>query len=271
MSFFKAFKKIPYKFDNDQPSSNITDLFHYVVLDELFTDKSTAYQYYEVGDGERPDIVSQKLYGTPDYYWTIFLINEHLSDGHEAWPLSSQEYERYIKHMYDGIVIHANYEIIYNTDGQLIDHKNSVAGRFEIGEPVIGSKSGATGYILDKDPTLNHIYIGGIKNGIANPDIQTLGGPFRLDDLIIGDQTSDSISTNKIWPWAKAPKYYLDENGIETTTLDIIHSVNNGTKYVSFEEYEKTLNEDRRHIRVIRPSIIDDFVIQYKKKMRGEI
>ena len=62
-----------------------------------FIDNSSAYTFYEIKNGERPDTVSQRLYGTPDFYWTFFVINEFLHDGYKVWPLSQEQLFDYIK------------------------------------------------------------------------------------------------------------------------------------------------------------------------------
>ena len=41
-----------------------------------FVDEISAYRYFEISNGERPDIVSQRLYNTPNYHWTFFILND---------------------------------------------------------------------------------------------------------------------------------------------------------------------------------------------------
>ena len=38
------------------------------------------YQTVEIIDGERPDLLSQRLYGTPDYHWTFLLLNPQIKN-----------------------------------------------------------------------------------------------------------------------------------------------------------------------------------------------
>jgi len=86
MSFFKQFPLTNYNIDSTRESNTIIDLFRHVDVNDVLSDDLISYRYYEVGEDERPDIVSQKLYGSSDYYWTFFIINESLKSGIDAWP-----------------------------------------------------------------------------------------------------------------------------------------------------------------------------------------
>jgi hypothetical protein len=92
MSFFNQFPVRTYDADKDGIQDTVTDIFRYVDVDDNRIDSISSYIFYEIEDGERPDIVSQKLYGTPDYYWTFFVINDSLKHGLEDWPMSTQEF-----------------------------------------------------------------------------------------------------------------------------------------------------------------------------------
>jgi len=101
MSFFKQFPKIDYDLDDQNDLRSITDLFRHVDVNEISIDPLLSYTEYEVSEGDRPDNVSQLLYGSTDYYWTFFIVNDFLKDGLSAWPKSGQELERYITQEHD--------------------------------------------------------------------------------------------------------------------------------------------------------------------------
>jgi hypothetical protein len=54
---------------------------------------------YTVIDGETPEIVSQKFYKSPKWYWTILLLN-NIIDVNSQWPLPSAQLESYIESIY---------------------------------------------------------------------------------------------------------------------------------------------------------------------------
>jgi hypothetical protein len=100
MSFFSQFPKIKYDINADGVKTDLTDMFRHVdVVDDLLDDVIN-YTWYEIIEGERPDIVSTRLYGTPDYYWTFFVINETLKQGLNTWPKSYRQFELMLEQDY---------------------------------------------------------------------------------------------------------------------------------------------------------------------------
>ena len=80
MAFFSLFPKVGYDLRNDGVLQNIVNLYRSVRPLQNFVDDVSAYKFYTVKNGERPDIVSDRLYGTPDFYWTFFIVNDFLHD-----------------------------------------------------------------------------------------------------------------------------------------------------------------------------------------------
>lgn len=101
--FFKQFPKTTYSIENDAIQSQITDYFRYVDVVEKFADDLYAYQNVDIIDGERPDNLSQRLYGTPDYYWTFFIANDDLKSGLTAWPKSDFELSQHITNQFKSL------------------------------------------------------------------------------------------------------------------------------------------------------------------------
>lgn len=96
MSFFSLFPFRTYDLTGDGTRKSIVDIFRFVDVDESKIDSFVDYSLYNIRDGERPDVVSQRLYKTPDYHWTFFIVNPKLFSGLPAWPKSYAERERYI-------------------------------------------------------------------------------------------------------------------------------------------------------------------------------
>ncbi len=54
---------------------------------------------YTVQQGETPEQISNKVYGSTDWYWTILLIN-NIIDMNNDWPLSDYELDTSIENKY---------------------------------------------------------------------------------------------------------------------------------------------------------------------------
>ena len=80
-----------------------------------------AYDDYVVNDGERPDSVSEKFYGTPEYDWIIILCNRY-TNLYEEWPMDVSSLEDYLERKYGTKL----YDIVqYETD-EIKDTKDNV-------------------------------------------------------------------------------------------------------------------------------------------------
>ena len=109
MSFFKQFPTKDVKVENlitnattgnitlDIQNKKITDIFRHVDVTTLAASSYTGYTFYDIQDGERPDVISYKLYGTPDHYWTIFIINDFLQTGSNEFFKSNEQFDRGIE------------------------------------------------------------------------------------------------------------------------------------------------------------------------------
>ena len=184
MAFFNKFPKAAYDFNREGVVNNIVDIFRQVRPLQNFVDEFSSYRYYEIQDGERPDILSKKLYDNPDYYWTFFIINDSLHDGLSSWPMSQQDLDEYIAKEYNGYALETRPNIKRDTDGGIEEFENSLAGTvagqnqggFTPGTTVTLTRGGvttATGTIRRKDIYLNQLIIQDVtgtpvSNGTGN-------------------------------------------------------------------------------------------------------
>ena len=286
MSFFKLFPKVPYDLRNDGVTSNIVNLYRSVRPLQNFVDDISTYKFYEVKDGERPDIVSQRLYGSPNFYWTFFIINDFLHDGLASWPLSQQAFQDYLATEYNGYAIQTAKPIIDRNSDQLItDHRNSLSGRFQIGEIITGNSSGMKGTLTKKIIDLNQLIVQNVTPGVegvhphtGNSDSTILGGAYIgtagsgnvPTEQITGFTSGDFVGTWQVWKYLDAPHYWYDETDPEKRVTDNARMITGGTPdsnlaYISNRAYLEETNDSRSKIRVIDPNYMDQFVNTFEK------
>ena len=99
--YFKHFPLQQYDYHGDGVKSSIVDIYRMVAVDSIKIDDIVSYTYHEIKNGERPDVTSQLLYGTPDYHWTFFVLNPFLRAGMGAWYKDDHVMEKYIAQKYD--------------------------------------------------------------------------------------------------------------------------------------------------------------------------
>jgi hypothetical protein len=204
MPFFQQFPKIPYDFGSNGIDSNIVDLFRFVKANEQYFHEVATYIDYQIRDGERPDIVSNSLYGTPEYYWVFFLINEHLKNGISGWPMSDQELIEYIAEEYPGTIIETRPYISRTGDGLIFDQPNSLSNRFIFGETIFGSASSARGIVISKNiqqSQLQAVTLDQFRLTVVAPVALTagsfvIGSNYKI--VTVGNTTFPGAATNTV-------------------------------------------------------------------------
>tara|TARA_Y100001937_G_scaffold54498_1_gene75142 strand:- start:358 stop:1206 length:849 start_codon:yes stop_codon:yes gene_type:complete len=272
--FFKKFPNIEYDFEGKGETNTIKNIFRSVRALPTFLDEFTGYSFYHVVNGERPDIVSQRLYGSSDFYWTFFVINDFLHDGYRAWPLSQEDLEEYFETHYDGKVITTNPIIVPDADG-LDVVQDSLAGKFDLGSIVHGGKSGAKGTIVKKNIDMNQLVIQEITEGTAGvhpitgaSDSNFDGGPFQSSEQLVQElPNSHQVKIDKVFNYIDAPYQYFKTGDTERkqvtnkTFIDSTDSVDeNQLSFITNRLFETERNDQRSFIRYVQPTAMGDFV-----------
>lgn len=150
MSYFTNFPQIDYFFGNKVKPTRFTDLHVYVDLIDQIKDDVSVYTYYNLQDGDRPDQISQKLYGTTDYHWSLYLLNDDVRL--HGWPLSYNDMKEKAEEDYPNTVLLT---------------RNNLDNKFKVGTKVRGLTSGVEGTILKRRLDFGQIVIQGTKSFTA--------------------------------------------------------------------------------------------------------
>lgn len=126
MKYFSFFPKIAYptKIASNGVRSDFVKTAN-LMLSVKFREKilnNTVFFYdYVVSDDDRPDIIASKYYGSADYAWLIFLVNETIDPTFD-WPLTHHEFILYLKEKYGTLeYTHQNIKKYFNASGYEID------------------------------------------------------------------------------------------------------------------------------------------------------
>ena len=238
--FFKHIPNINYDFKSDGKYYQAKDLFRKVSTWSYLQEGVSGYNYYRITQGERPDVVASKLYGDATLYWTFFLVNENLQDFSD-WPKSAQYFNRYLDRKYSGkcLVTSSSTDIVSSTS------------KFQLGEKVSQSSSGAFGFITEVNPTHKRITLNSIDGSFTTGTVSADRTP-EPDKIC----TITSIQNER-----DAVNHYTDSNGLKTT-------VSTGNTVVTNEEHELNLNEDKFQIRYIEPQYISRVVKEFIELVR---
>ena len=253
MAYFSNFANIDYDFDGSGIQRSVKNLAQYSTIISKNIDDATFYSYYNIQDGARPDNVSEELYGTPEYYWTFFIVNNELQNYWHDWPKSSEALRQFTEEEYIGLAA------IFDADVEAF-------GKFVIGGTVNGSLSNATGKVIAIYPTQGYIQIEQDKNSVAN--FRTAGESITLtaanstktEDIA---RVGNTIECTSIVKAAYGPNHHIDDGTGERTRRRTA-----GTSPVTHFEEENEVNLVKSRIKVIKPAHIGKVVAFWEKVMR---
>lgn len=89
MTFFSNFPVVDYNFGDEIDPAFFQNLTAYIDILDQVKDDISFYETYTIRDDERPEVLSQRLYGTMDFYYQFYLLNDKLRQ--QGWPLSEQD------------------------------------------------------------------------------------------------------------------------------------------------------------------------------------
>ena len=110
MSYFDMFPNIYYDAKGDGKFTIQKNLLSRLKLVDKVKENLLGFDYYDVKDGETPEMIAHKYYGNVTYHWTILLVND-IIDYYEDWPMSVQRFEEFVKEKYDNPQAIHHYEI----------------------------------------------------------------------------------------------------------------------------------------------------------------
>lgn len=186
------FKALPNLYYNVQSSPvdvkllSVKNIFRRAEILKEFKTSVTIFDEFIVNNGEKPEVIANRIYQNPFYSWTLFIAND-IINYYEQWPRSSRQLAEYVESKYD--------------NPQATKH-----------------------YVTTE-----------VKQG---------------NNII--------VPAGKVVPQNYSVSYF---NGTTTVTANPTVSITN-------YQFEEQLNSKKERIQVIRPSMIEQFVEVYKRRVR---
>jgi hypothetical protein len=124
MAYFSKFPIVVVdlsEFGKDKQEYLLSDIVTNVRVKKDLLNNLSYYEEYDIRDGETPELISEKFYGTPLYHWVIMLINDKY-DYINDFPMVQQTLEAYVEEKYgankdsirhyvtvDGFIVNSDY------------------------------------------------------------------------------------------------------------------------------------------------------------------
>ena len=249
MSYFNSFPKIEYPFDDR--IRVIPDISVRTKLDSSLVNSVLASRPITVLDGERPDNLSFRLYGTTRFWWTFFLVNDSLAEGYIGWPKSGIELSRYVLQKYNTLTLTG-----YRTSqASPKDITNMAFANFVLGEILEGQTSGAKAKVVAICPTLNQIHL------------ELIEGTFDSDETLLGLDSGDIFVSNANHTYTiNETRFSLARYANpEYQNFDFVLGEDVAQSQITYFELESQKNIARSNLRYVRPEMIDEFASRVER------
>lgn len=100
MAYFNELPNISFLSRLPNASTNedyitVKNLFKRAKIRTDINNAITAFDYYQITDNQRPEVVASSLYGDPELDWVI-LITNNITNVRDQWPLSNNDLYNYM-------------------------------------------------------------------------------------------------------------------------------------------------------------------------------
>ena len=105
MAYFRELPNISFLSRLPNASTNedyitVKNLFKRAKIRTDINNAITAFDYYQILDNQRPEVVASRLYGDPELDWVI-LITNNITNVRDQWPLCNNDLYNYMIDKYD--------------------------------------------------------------------------------------------------------------------------------------------------------------------------
>lgn len=140
MKYFRQFPKRLYDINNTGVLKLVPDILRRVKVREGISSNLALYDTYDVQNGDTPENLAYKIYGSVDYYYILLLVN-NITDRYYGWPLSDQAFEAFVKKKYTNPGDVHHYEVVQSSGPQTGNGPEDYDHYIEVNSTEVGAQS----------------------------------------------------------------------------------------------------------------------------------
>lgn len=256
--YFDNFQKFLYDFDlgSSQKFLLVTDITKNIRFKKDFIDNIQLYETYKMNDGESIEMVSEKIYGSPDYHWVLMLLNQRY-DYVEDFAVDSATLDQMIERKYGDRktdVVHYLDESGFVTNPSLTITMVNTPHPIAVNRPLFGDME--VGNVIRRKTSIGD-YTARFDGFTADNDLRITmtNGNFKIGDTVT------------------VYKYYDDVNGNfveEAIGTSKILNVTIPEVYTPITNYEKEYyaNEKKRIIKIVPQAYMQQILSEFDTLMQ---
>jgi hypothetical protein len=309
-NYFEEFPVVDYKFGDEETFTTFQHLGTYVDIIDQVKSYNVYYQDYSIQNGERPDQLSSRLYRNPNYYWTFYLLNDHLRQG--GWPIRDADVYPKAQEYYPNTVLGVNgvsmtqepkvvnREILWMPTSEQIPLTKST--NFVVGNYLYFPNSKLAGKILKIDQKMGFITTDadGVRavDNVCSAISAEEGLKVIADANYVPVEQYAIMEIDKVWDEFDAPHHYEDvsgnwiypqisstapypfnhnrlvgwDNDYASSTYRTMKVVSTDPTTNSVSNYQRlaNINEEQKSISVIKKESIAKIAKEFRRLLRNE-
>lgn len=284
-NYFKHFPLIRY--GNTVANTVSVNLFAKVAFQKAVQQNYEVFHPYTIEEGDRPDTIAYLYYGDPGYDWIVYYSN-NIVDPYHDWFMEQTVFKEFIKEKY-GSVTEAQqkvkfYRSNYVEDYSMIDPSvyeglssrqkafwtplvklDNVIFKYERKKEDVTFE---TNQVLQLDITLvgNTNFTSGEYVYQQSGGVTVASGTVRMcnSSTLVVSSTIGSLSTSYNIKGGKSSAN-ATVSSIKTLKTSIPAELQSYFHPISYYEYEDEKNEERKNIRLIDVSYIEEINEEFKR------
>jgi len=249
--FFRNFPLINYNFGTETTGALFQDISAYIKVIDDIKDDIAFYTTVHIQDYDRPDNFSFKLYGTTEFYWTFYYLNDDIRES--GWPLPQQDLLTKAKLDYP------HRSVITTAD---------ISKTFLPGHTVTGALSGSTGTVIKRYLDLGQIIIDSPNNFNAGENLTpAIDGVAQIADIII--VKSDVEQYNSVHHYENASKEHVDIGLVPAGNGTADYPSASGKTPITYFDRILAKNDSLREIKCLKPDVAVQVKSEFNRLLKG--
>ena len=111
MQYFNEFPLVQYNLSGvNGKTVEVTDIWRKVKVRSKIANNLSLFDKFDVPEGDSPETVAYKVYGSTDYFWVVCLLNNVVNRYYD-WPLDEFNFQQFVADKYTNPDAIHHYEI----------------------------------------------------------------------------------------------------------------------------------------------------------------
>ena len=141
MQYFNEFPLVQYNLSGvNGKTVEVTDIWRKVKVRSKIANNLSLFDKFDVPEGDSPETVAYKVYGSTDYFWVVCLLNNVVNRYYD-WPLDEFNFQQYVADKYANPDAIHHYEITQSSGKQTGEGPSDYSHKIEVNSDYVGAES----------------------------------------------------------------------------------------------------------------------------------